>query len=378
MARAVCGSVSENVFALTVFWGYTLVTSLLFQGHGMHTIRFLLVGLGNLGRRFCEILLEKQGFLRRRYNLDLRLVGAADSRGAAYDPVVGLNLERVVGLKRAGGTIADYPGVGRQGWQAPELVATAQADLLLEASPVNLEQGAEPGLTCIRTAMKRGMHVVTPNKGPLVVAYRELHDLADAQGVQLRFDGTVAGGLPALNIGQRDLRGAVIHRLEAVPNLSTGYVMDLLADGLSWDEAVERTRQTGALEGDGSWDLEGRDAAAKLVILANAVLDYPARMGDVALTGITAVNADALRTARERGERYRLLAQAERDADGAYTLSVAPVPLLSDHPLGRLGRKQMGVVFSTDIYGTITAIIDESDPIPSAATILRDVLDIYL
>jgi homoserine dehydrogenase len=151
-----------------------------------------------------------------------------------------------------------------------------------------------------------------------------------------------------------------------------------LADGLSWDEAVERTRQTGALEGDGSWDLEGRDAAAKLVILANAVLDYPARMGDVALTGITAVNADALRTARERGERYRLLAQAERDADGAYTLSVAPVPLLFDHPLGRLGRKQMGVVFSTDIYGTITAIIDESDPIPSAATMLRDVLDIYL
>jgi len=343
----------------------------------MHTVRFLLIGLGNLGRRFCEVLQRKNTLLRRRYGLDLRLVGAADSQGAAYDPVMGLDLGEVVCLKRTGGTIADYPGVGWRGWLASELVAAAKADLLLEASPVNLPQGAEPGLTCVRTALRRSMHVVTPNKGPLVVAYRELHELAAAHSVQLRFDGTVAGGLPALYLGQRDLRGAIVHQLEAVPNLSTGYVMDLLADGLSWDETLARARQTGALEGDGSWDLEGWDAAAKLVILANAVLDYPAQMEDVALTGITTLSQDALQSARERGECYRLLARAERDPDGAYTLSVAPAPLPPDHPLGRLGRKQMGVVFSTDIYGTITAIIDEPDPTPSAATMLRDVLDIY-
>jgi len=343
----------------------------------MRTVRFLIVGLGNLGRRFCEVLLEKDALLRRRYGLELRLVGAADSRGAAYDATAGLDPGTVANIKQAGGTVADYPGAGRRGWQATDLIATAEAELLLEASPVNLKQGAEPGLTCIRTALRRGMHVATPNKGPLVVAYRELHDLAAAQGVQLRFDGTVAGGLPALYIGQRDLRGAVVHRLEAVPNLSTGYVMDLLAEGMAWEDALDRGRQTGALEGDGSWDLEGWDAAAKLVILANAVLGYPARMEDVALTGVVGLSVDLLRSARERGERYRLLARAEQAPDGSYAFSVAPVPLLPDHPLGHLGRKQMGVVFSTDIYGTITAIIDEPDPIPSAATMLRDVLDIY-
>jgi len=343
----------------------------------MRTIRFLLVGLGNIGRRFCVVLSEKDVFLRRRYGLDLRMVGAADSRGVAYDPVMALDPAKAAEIKQSGGTIADYPGAGRRDWPATDLVAVAQAGLLLEASPVNLAQGAEPGLTCIRTALGRGMHVVTPNKGPLVVAYRELHDLAEARGVQLRFDGAVAGGLPAINIGQRDLRGAVIHRLEAVPNLSTGYVMDLLADGLSWEEALELGRQSGALEGDGSWDLEGWDAAAKLVILANSVLDCPARMEDVALTGITGLDASALQSARERGKCYRLLARAEREADGAYTLSVAPVLLSPDHPLGRLGHKQMGILFSTDIYGAITAIIDEPDPLPSAATMLRDVLDIY-
>jgi homoserine dehydrogenase len=342
----------------------------------VRTVRFLLVGLGNLGRRFCEVLPERSGLLRERHGLDLQLVGAADSRGAAYDPVNGLDLDKVAKLKRDGGSVADYPGAGRHGWQATELVEAAEADLLLEASPVNLKHGAEPGLTCIRTAMGRGMHVVTPNKGPLVVAYRELHDLAAAKGVQLRFDGTVAGGLPAINIGQRDLRGAVVQELEAIPNLCTGYVMDLLADGLSWGEAKTRAREAGVLEGDGSWDLEGRDAAAKLVILANAVLNYPARLEDVALTGITGLSTGELQVALARGERYRLLAKAERSG-GGYSLSVAPTPLSPVHPLGRLGRKQMGVVYDTDIYGTIVAIIDEPDPVPSAATMLRDALDIY-
>jgi len=343
----------------------------------MQIVNFVLVGLGNLGRRFCEILPAKESLLRSRYGLALRLVGAADSGGAAYEPVVALDPANVAEIKRNGGTIADYPGVGQRGVQAAELVATAQADLLLEASPVNLAQGAEPGLTCIRTALERGMHVVTPNKGPLVVAYQELHALAKACGVQLRFDGSVAGGLPAINLGQRDLRGAVIRRLEAVPNLSTGYVMDLLADGLSWEQALELGHQSGALEGDGSWDLEGWDCVAKLVILANSVLEYPARMEEVSLTGVTDLGADELRAAQERGARYRLLARAERAPDGTYALSVAPTPLPPDHPLGRLGSKQMGVVFSTDIYGTITSIVEEPDPLPSAATMLRDVLDIY-
>ncbi|MEJ5310187.1 MAG: homoserine dehydrogenase [Anaerolineae bacterium] len=342
----------------------------------MQPIRYVLVGLGNLGRRFCEVIVEKAPLLRERYDLELALVGVADSRGAAYD-ANGLDPARVAAIKQAGGSVADYPGAGRAGWGALALVQAAEADVLLEASPVNLAQGAEPGLSCIRAAMQKGMHVVTPNKGPLVVAYRELHDLAKAQGVKLRFDGTVAGGLPAINLGARDLRGAVVERIEAVPNLVTGYVMDLLADGVAWDEALARARDEGVLEGDGSWDLDGWDAAAKLVILTNAVANFPATLDDVQRDGITGVDVAALTTARQQGQRYRLLARAERQPGGDYALSVTPTPLPLDHPLGRLGPKQMGVVYTTDIYGVITAIIDEPDPIPSAMSMLRDLLDIY-
>ncbi len=342
----------------------------------MREVRYLLVGLGNLGRRFCEVVQEREDLLAERYGLTLKLVGAADSRGAAYDPE-GLDLTTVVALKRGGGSIAQYPNAARDGWGALELVEAADADLLLEASPVNLEQGAEPGLSCIRTAMKRGMHVVTPNKGPLVAAFHELHTLAKAQGVQLRYDGTVAGGLPALNVGCRDLRGARVRMIEAVPNLVTGFIMDMLADGTGWEEATATARAAGVLEADASWDLDGWDAAAKLVILTNAILGADARLEDVDRAGIRAVTVDELQAALGRGERYRLVARTELQHDGSYVLSVAPVPLPVTHSLGRLGRKQMGVVYTTDIYGTITLIIDEPDPIPSSATMLRDLLDIY-
>lgn len=342
----------------------------------MRDIRFLLIGVGNLGRRFCELLIAKDAVLRADFGLNLRLVGAGDSRGTAYS-VDGLSLTTIVRLKQEGRSVGDYPGLGRVGNSALALVRSAEADLLLEASPVNLQQGAEPGLSCIRAALEKGMHVSTPNKGPLVIAYRELQDSAAAKGVKLHFDGAVAGGLPAINLGQRDLRGAVVERIEAVPNLVTGYVMDLLAEGAAWDDALAQARCEGVLEADASWDLDGWDAAAKLVILANAVLGYPARLEDVDRVGISAVSVDDLKTGWREHRRYRLLAMAKRCSDGEYGLSVHPVPLSREHPLGNLGRKQMGVVYHTDIFGSIAAFIEEPTPVPSAASMLRDILDIY-
>jgi homoserine dehydrogenase len=343
----------------------------------MQVVRLAMVGLGNLGWRFCRILEQKDSYLSEYFGLRFLVVGAADSRGAAYDPD-GLNLSLIVRLKTSGKSIADYPEVGRLGWKAVEFIKRTEADVLLEASPVNLENGAEPALTCIRIALNKGMHVVTPNKGPLVVAFEELHILAEENKVKIRFDGTVAGGLPALYAGMRDLRGARIISLKAVPNLVTGYLMDMLAAGVSFDCACERAKDEGVLEGDGTWDIDGWDAAAKLAILTQAVMGIPARIEDVERVGIREIEPGKLKKAYECGYLYRLLVRTDRQQDGSITMSARPTPLPSTHPLGHLGQKQMGVVYETDIYGTITLIINEENPIPSAATMLRDLLDIYV
>ena len=341
----------------------------------MNTVDIILVGLGNLGRRLLEILERKEGQLARDYALQVRVVAAADSRGAALHPD-GLPLTEVIATKRAGRSVGELPGAGRPGMLALDVVRTTPAHALVEASPTNLQHG-EPGLSCIREALSRGMHVVTTNKGPLVLAYQELTALAARQGVQMRFCGTVAGGLPALNIGRRDLAGATVHHLEACPNFSSNFVLFRMLDGASYDEAIAIAQQGGILEADPSLDVEGWDAANKLVILCNHVLRVPATLEDVRVEGITHLTRDDLLAAQAAGEAVLLVAEAQRRPDGTYDLQVLPKRLPADHPLARLRQNEAAVVYHTDIYGTVTGIIHEPDPTPSAASMLRDLLDIF-
>lgn len=341
----------------------------------LKVIRFILVGLGNIGWRFLDNLEKKEALLRERYALVFRLVGAADSRGAAYDHD-GLDISTVVQLKRNGQSVADYPAAGHPKMSPLDLLQTVHANLLCEASPTNLQDG-EPGLSCIRTALARGMHVVTVNKGPLVLAFPELTALARRQGVALKFCGTVCGGLPAINLGQRDLAGATIHKLEALPNLTTSFILDRMAQGQTYAEALAAAQAQGCAEADPTLDVEGWDAANKLVILANSVLGFPCTLADVAVQGITGLTPADLAQARSENRVFKLVATAARQPDGRYTLSVGPTPLPADHPLARLSGQQMGIVYHTDIYGVISAAILEEEPVPSAMSMLRDMLSIY-
>jgi homoserine dehydrogenase len=322
------------------------------------TVRLIVSGLGNIGARFIAILNAKQAHLLDRYGLAMQVVGAADSRGTAADPG-GLDLSTIVQLKEQRQSVSAYPLAGRPGSSPLQLVEQLEADVLCEATPVNLDHG-EPGLSCIRVALDRHMHVVTANKGPLVLAYDELVARADAQGVELRFCGTVAGGLPAINLGQRDLAGATIDRLEALPNLTTSFILSQMAHGQSYERALAAAQAQGCAEADPKLDVEGWDAAVKLVILANSVLGIPATLDGVSVQGITALTQADLEQAKREGQVIKLVACAVREAKG-YSLSVAPTALPQTHPLAKLSGQQMGVVYYTDT---------------SAATLLRDLLGI--
>ncbi len=342
---------------------------------GVRQVRFLLIGVGNVGRRFLGLVESKGPVLRERLGLDLILVGVADSTGVAANPG-GLPIPEVVTLKEQGRSVAEYPRWGSSSVSALEMVRMQQADLLLEASPANMKDG-QPALGCMEAALSAGMHVVTANKAPLVLAFPRLLDLARANGVQLRFDATVAGGLPAVNLGQRDLAAGRIHRLEGVLNLTTNYILTRMAeDGLSYEQALTHAREAGHAETDPTLDVEGWDATNKLVILANSVLGFPATLADVEVMGITGTGVEELSEAMAEGKRIKLVATAEADGD-RYRLRVRPERLAASHPLAQLGPKQMGIVYHTDIYGSISATIVEETPVPTAAAVLRDVIQIY-
>ncbi len=340
----------------------------------MMTYRAIMMGFGNVGRAVATLLLERGAQLEHEHGVALRLVLVADRSGAAVDPQ-GLDLQQLLDVKAASGGVAAYPD-GQAGLGGAEAIRAVEADLLLEASPTSVRSG-EPGLTHIRAALGHGMHVVNANKGPLVVAYRELTRIARAEGVELRNAATVAAPVPALDLARYALHGAVVREIEAVPNGTTNYILTLMEDeGRSLDEGIAVAQATGIAETDPSLDVDGWDSAAKIIILANAVMGGDVHLDDVAVQGIRALTADDLARARRDGHALKLLACARRDAE-RLELSVAPAPLPLDHPLARLRRSGMGVLFHTDLLGSLFVSVEGDDsPLGTAQAMLRDFINI--
>lgn len=338
-------------------------------------IPFVLIGLGNIGRNLLDILVHRQAVIAADYGIRFRLVGAADSSGAAIDEA-GLDMERLVAIKLAKGGCAAYPGAGRPRVSALEMMQSVKAEILVDASPTNLRDG-EPGMSCVRAALAQGQHTVMANKGPLVLAFGELTDAAAEAGVTLAYSGTVAGGLPTVNIGVRDLAGSGVTRVEGIFNGTTNYILTRMAtEQISYTEALSGAQRAGIAEADPTLDVDGWDAANKLVIIANSVLRRPISLSDVAVQGIRQVTLDDLLEAQAQGRVIKPLAVAEWDGAG-YRYSVGPVWLERSHPLAQARMWDMGVVYYTDYMGAITAIIEEEGPVPTSAAVLRDMINLY-
>jgi homoserine dehydrogenase len=182
--------------------------------------------------------------------------------------------------------------------------------------------------------------------------------------------------MPTVNVGWRDMIGCRIERVEAVLNGTTQSILRAMEQGTSYADALAEMQRRGLAETDPTLDVEGWDAANKIVILANAVLRQPTTLGDVAVEGITQLTAGELRAATTRGERIVLLCLAERAGD-TYRLSVRPTALPTEHPLARMSADEMGVVYHTDIAGQLSMTTAEMSPVPTAAAMLRDAIEIF-
>ncbi len=342
------------------------------------TLRCILTGLGNIGRSFLEILPARAAHLRERYRIALQFVAVADSSGCIVRER-GLDPAAIVACKRDKRGVIELAGDDIRVVEMMTAVQRLPADALLEATPTDIRSG-QPGLDLARAALQRGVHVVMASKGALVVAFDELTRMSDwsgdRQAPRLRFSGAVAGALPSVNIGWRDLAGGEIRSIEAVLNGTTQVMLTLMGEGKEYAAALAEAQRIGIAEPDPTLDVEGWDAANKLLILANAVLRQPTRLSDIAVEGITRVTPDDIQRARRDGGNLILLAKAERGPDGRYALSVGPAAVPAKHPLARLGMQEAGIVYQSDIFGRTAAFSLEDGPIGTAAAMLRDLLSI--
>lgn len=338
----------------------------------MREIRTALIGVGAVNRSFLEILTRKADHLQRDYGLALRIVLAADSSGVVRNDN-GFDPQQLYQFKRNGGRLQAHPAAV----DAPLVKALQESpsELVLEASPVNLKDG-EPGLSITRAALAAGRHVVLANKGPLVLAFRELHELAAQNHVGLAYSATVCGALPVINIGRRDLIAAEITLLRGIFNSTSNFILAEMNQGHAFAEALAEAQRRGIAEADPTLDVEGWDTANKLVIIANSMLGIQATLQDVQVTGMTAITAEQLQNEARHGRTIKLVATAQRQAD-RYTLTVEPTVLAQSDFLGSCGGWEMGIEIHSDLYGKLYHKIWEDSPVPTAAAMLRDAVNLF-
>lgn len=311
-----------------------------------------LAGCGNVGTALLEILREKRTELSEKYGFNFRVTLITDlMKGTDLDPE-GLDLEKVVGSLKEGKGLASFPkGQGTFG----ELLEKSRATMLAEATPTDLKTG-EPGLSHIRAALSRGIHVTTTNKGPVSVAFDELSTLAKSCGAKFRYEGVVMSGTPLLQMLRSGMAGCTVLKLEGILNGTTNFILTKMGDeGSSYAEALEEATSLGYAESDPSGDVQGWDAAGKVSILAKIIFGKDIPVSEVERQGITCVTPEKIKEAFDSGYAVKLIAGLNW-VNGMLYAYVTPKEIPFSHPLASIKGATNAVSITSDNLGEVTLI----------------------
>ena len=323
-------------------------------------------GFGVVGQSLVKLFDSRSEDLYAKYGLKPRVVGVFDSKGSAVNSS-GLDLKKLVETKKKFGSVKEYSKT-KNSMSGIDMIKSLEADVLIETTASNYKD-AEPGMTHITTAMKKGMHVISVNKGPLALAFPSLLELATYNQVMLKFSGTVGGGTPILDYAKDSLRGERITSFAGILNGTTNYILTNMANGLTFESALKDAKDRGYVEADESLDLDGLDAAAKLVILANWIMGMKVTMPDIKCTGIRKVTTEDIKKAAKKKCAIKLIASCDKN------LEVGPKEVSIDDPLCVNGTLN-AIAFTSEHSGTQTIIGKGAGGMETASSILRDLLDI--
>ena len=300
----------------------------------MSAFRVGLLGRGTVGGAFAELLPQHADRIERITGLRPELSGVLTRSSGSFDEIL------------------------------------ANSDLIVE-----LIGGLEPAREYLTRAMGEGKHIVTANKQLLSHHGEELWDLARDNDVQLRFEGAVAGVVPVIRVLTESLAGATIDRVHGIVNGTTNFILTEMArTGATFEQALAEAQRLGYAEADPSEDVDGRDAAAKMAILARLAFETPVHIDQVSYEGIEHIQPDDLEYARDLGLGLKLIGTAERVGERALSVRVHPAFLYPGHPLASVHGPFNAVTVESEAITEITMSGPGAGGPQTASAVLGDVI----
>jgi len=316
----------------------------------MERVKIGLVGFGTVGSSLYQLLeANGQRFARRLgVRIEVAKIGVKDTKKKRpFAP----------------------PGRFVQGYS--EIIADAEIPIVVE-----LVGGVDVAHDVIRSALLARKHVITANKALLSLYGNELFRLARRQGVELKFEASVCGGIPIIKVIRESLLGNRIKRILGIVNGTTNYILTRMSEeAKSFQEALREAQSQGFAETDPTLDVEGIDASQKISLLASIAFGQWVDYRQVLSEGISGITEKEIQFAKFAGFTFKLIAAAEW-LDGRPAVTVFPALLPQEHPLAAIRGENNAVYVDTDFLGTSVYAGKGAGGPPTASAVASDVGDL--
>lgn len=335
-------------------------------------IKIFINGFGCVGRALAKIIVEKRDAIEKKHGLRIKVVALKDSRGAvfSYEGLGAGDLLKLIEYPRS--SIGLYEPYGKIGVGLDEIYDQCLPDIHVELTPSNYN-GGEPGVSNVLYALDRGANIVLANKAALVYKFREIMGIARKKGLVVKYKATVMGGTPFIDV-LLSLKTIHVSRIYGILNATTNYVLTYMHRHLvDLDEALENAISLGVAEKNPIYDIEGIDAAAKLVIISNT-LGIPLGINNVMRTSLKNVSLRDIVDALRRGEVIKYIARLDFEKQFA---EVAPRRIRSNNMLAGIDGLMNAVIIEHE-YGDIFFSGKGGGCRETASMVLEDILSASL
>lgn len=323
------------------------------------SLRLLILGSGTVGKGLLSVLTQRSEFT---------VCGVSCSSGYIYSKngIAADELQKIANGKK----LSEFSGFVKK--PAIEIVHDGEYDTLVELTTTNLKD-AEPAYSHMKAALSAGKNLVTSNKGPVALYFRELDSLAKKNNCFFRFEATVGGAIPIFATVNNYLIGDSIISLKGILNGTTNYILTrMYEEKLSYESVLKEAQQLGIAERDPSYDVDGIDAAAKLAIVANAIFRKTISFSEVKRTGISRITPEILELAALQNYRVKLICFA----DSSGRMEVAPKFVSVSNPLASINGTMNAITLETKMAGPLTFVGRGAGGSETASAVLADLIDI--